>query len=125
MQANDLLAWAPYVLAVVAIVAATALVLKAKGTPTSPETAVDTIKAITLLAGQLVASAEQLTKIGELDKDKRYEYAMAQLSIDHPELTKDQLEAYIEAAVYDLNQKQAVRQSQQQAAEAVQALALE
>ena len=125
MQANDLLAWAPYVLAVVAIVAATALVLKSKGMPASPESAVDIIKAITMLAGQLVASAEQLTKIGELDKDKRYEYAMTQLSIEHPYLTRDQLEAYIEAAVYDLNQKQAIRQSQQQAAEAVQAFALE
>ena len=125
MQANDLLAWAPYVLAVVAIVAATALVLKSKGMPASPESAVDIIKAITMLAGQLVASAEQLTKIGELDKDKRYEYAMTQLSIEHPYLTRDQLETYIEAAVYDLNQKQAMRQSQQQAAEAVQALALE
>ncbi len=94
----------PYILAIVAILAATALVLRAKGTPTSPETAVDTINAITMLATQLVQSAEQLTKIGDLDKDKRYEYAVAQLSIEHPELTRDQLEAYIESAVYTLNQ---------------------
>jgi hypothetical protein len=115
MQSVDLLAWAPYIVGLVAILAATALVLKSKGTPTSPETAVDTIKAITMLAGQLVASAEQLTKIGDMDKNKRYDYAVAQLSIEHPELTRDQLEAYIEAAVYDLNQKQAATKALKEA----------
>jgi hypothetical protein len=107
MTTIDWQAMMPYILAIVAIVAAAVLVLRAKGTPTSPEAAVDAINAITLLAGQLVRSAEQLTKIGDLDKDKRYDYAMAQLSIEHPELTRDQLEAYIESAVYDLNQEQA------------------
>jgi hypothetical protein len=115
MQSVDLLAWAPYIVGLVAILAATALVLKSKGTPTSPETAVDTIKAITMLAGQLVASAEQLTKIGDMQPDKRYDYAVAQLSIEHPELTRDQLEAYIEAAVYDLNQKQAATKALKEA----------
>jgi hypothetical protein len=115
MQSVDLLAWAPYIVGLVAILAATALVLKGKGTPTSPETAVDTIKAITMLAGQLVASAEQLTKIGDMQPDKRYDYAVAQLSIEHPELTRDQLEAYIEAAVYDLNQKQAATKALKEA----------
>ncbi len=107
MQSGDLLAWAPYIVGIVAIIAASVLVLRSKGVPNSPETAVDAIKAITLLAGQLVASAEQLTKVGEMQPDKRYDYVLAQLSVEHPELTRDQLEAYIEAAVYDLNQKQA------------------
>ncbi len=125
MTTVDWQAMMPYIVILVAIIAATALVLKSRGTPTSPETAVDTIKAITMLAGQLVQSAEQLTKIGELEKDKRYEFAVEQLSIEHPELTRDQLEIYIEAAVYDLNQKQASRLALERSADAVQVLALE
>ena len=105
MTSSDWMALAPYALAGVAMIVATVLVLKAGGKPGDAVTALDTLKEVALLSGQLVKTAEQITKTGDLQPEARFNYAFENLKAHFPDLPEDQLDAAIEAAVFDLNQQ--------------------
>lgn len=50
-----------------------------------------------------VEAAEQKCKSGELAKDARYQYVTSLITQNFPQLTKEQIDAYVEGAVHVLN----------------------
>lgn len=50
-----------------------------------------------------IQAAEQMAKSGQIQKDERYQWVVTQIVAKFPQLSKDQIDAYVESAVYALN----------------------